>query len=321
VRAEATRSTAVAWFEPLMNRPFVKHALDGPSELALRLHQLPWQQGLRWALEGGHAFRQQPLALMSLLTMMLLIAMLLGAVPILGGLVSFAMVPMLSLVYMVAVAQRERGVVSGEPTHPMLALSTLARRGGARWKTLATLCAAYTLAALAVMTLAMSVSDGAFDRLAALQGSPLSKAMETELMRVAMSAGFRQWMTTLLVGFAALSLLFWHAAALIWWGNQGVRRALVFSLVALWRNAGAYLTYGVVMSVVGIVIVTLVALLTRVFLITTLAGTFVTVVTVALLVWFYASQWASFCDTFGVREALGEPLARADGDARDATNG
>ena len=41
-----------------------------------------------------------------------------------------------------------------------------------------------------------------------------------------------------------LSLPFWHAPALVHWGDQGVGKALFFSTMACWRNIGAFTVYG-----------------------------------------------------------------------------
>ena len=41
-----------------------------------------------------------------------------------------------------------------------------------------------------------------------------------------------------------LSVPFWHAPALIYWGGQGLAQALFSSTIACWRNRGAFLLYG-----------------------------------------------------------------------------
>ncbi len=40
-----------------------------------------------------------------------------------------------------------------------------------------------------------------------------------------------------------LSLPFWHAPALVYWGEPGVGKALFFSTMACWRNKGAFSIY------------------------------------------------------------------------------
>ena len=47
------------------------------------------------------------------------------------------------------------------------------------------------------------------------------------------------------LGLAALlSLPFWHAPALVWWGGQGFAQSLFSSSVACWRTRNALVLYG-----------------------------------------------------------------------------
>ena len=47
------------------------------------------------------------------------------------------------------------------------------------------------------------------------------------------------------IGLAGLlSVPFWHAPALVYWGAQGWAKSLFFSTVAIWRNKGAFAVYG-----------------------------------------------------------------------------
>ena len=48
----------------------------------------------------------------------------------------------------------------------------------------------------------------------------------------------KAWLGTL------LSVVFWHAPALVHWGGQGVAQALFSSTVAVWRSKGAFFVYG-----------------------------------------------------------------------------
>lgn len=56
-----------------------------------------------------------------------------------------------------------------------------------------------------------------------------------------------------LVLFMPLSLLFWHAPALVHWGGVPVGKSLFFSVVACWRNWAAFLGYGLAWSLVVLV--------------------------------------------------------------------
>jgi len=46
-----------------------------------------------------------------------------------------------------------------------------------------------------------------------------------------------------LVLLALLSVPFWHAPALVFWGRQGWAKSLFFSTMAIWRNRGAFAVY------------------------------------------------------------------------------
>jgi len=50
------------------------------------------------------------------------------------------------------------------------------------------------------------------------------------------------WLSLFL--YVPLSLLFWHAPGLVHWHNVAPVKALFFSIVACWRNFGAFAVYG-----------------------------------------------------------------------------
>jgi hypothetical protein len=288
-----------------MNASSSPSTLEGPSRLNLRLNNLPWHHGLQWARDGARAFREQPLALMSLYTMIVFIYLVLAILPLLGQFLWLAMTPLVSLVFMIAVAQRERGLVTGVPTHPMMAVTTLIRQGGQRWKALGALCLAYALLLALVGLVALQLGDGWVDKAMDLLQKPRSSANMAEIRAIRDSSDFMLSLTVMGLGTTLVTLLFWHAAALIWWGHPSVPRALTFSVMALLRNVGAYGTYMVVTFGAAMILMTVVMFGASALGLTSMAGTLVTLVAVALLVWFYSTQWATFCDTFGVREAAG----------------
>ena len=47
-----------------------------------------------------------------------------------------------------------------------------------------------------------------------------------------------------------LSVPFWHAPALVHWGGQPAAKALFFSLMACWRNRGAFFVYALTWAAV-----------------------------------------------------------------------
>ena len=58
------------------------------------------------------------------------------------------------------------------------------------------------------------------------------------------AADFQMAMWAFLAVYLPLSLLFWHAPALVHWHGVPPVKSLFFSIVACWRNMGAFTLYG-----------------------------------------------------------------------------
>lgn len=110
-----------------------------------------------------------------------------------------------------------------------------------------------------------------------------------------------------LVLFMPLSLLFWHAPALIHWGGVPVAKALFFSAVACWRNFGAFIGYGLTWSAV---VLAFGAITTMLFVFIGQPQLVPLAVMPAALMFstvFYASLYFTFVDSFSPpTEALEE---------------
>ena len=72
-----------------------------------------------------------------------------------------------------------------------------------------------------------------------MQGQPAQAEIDALLSEPGVATGL------LLAGVlgTALSVVFWHAPALVHWGGQGVAQALFSSTLAVWRCKGAFFTY------------------------------------------------------------------------------
>ena len=98
---------------------------------------------------------------------------------------------------------------------------------------------------------------------------------------------------------ALLSVPFWHAPALVFWGGQGLMQALFSSTLAIWRARSAFTLYTLGWSALVMaasIIVTLLVVLTgsRQWL-----GWVSMPMGLALSAAFYVSLWFSFADCFG----------------------
>ena len=275
--------------------------------MALRLLPVAPRQGWQWIRQAFALWRRRPLAFVGLFAFFLMVVLLLMAlVPVLGGLLGMALLPMLSLGFMIA----SRSALAGGPVHALQLVAGLRhpvpRQRRAQWL----LCGLYALAAMAAVTLADWVDGGQFEALwkllaeagnaAANASKPATAAqIEAVLSDPRLAQG-------LLVRFglpALLSVPFWHAPALIHWGGQGVVQAMFTSTLALWRTRAAFAVYllgwaGLMLGAALLVVVLGLLTGSRQAL-----GVLTMPIGLLFSAVFYVSLWFSFVDTFGEPEA------------------
>lgn len=213
--------------------------------MALSLKTVPPLQGARWVRDGFRLFGRHPLAFSSLFAGFLLAMLVSSLVPLVGPLVLLAAVPLLSLGFMVAA----ESALHGGPIHVGQFFSPL-RTDPARRRALLALCGLYAVAAVLIMIVADAVDDGAFERLQRLlaQGGR-SKEVEALLAQ----PGFQWAMGLRALLITLLSVLFWHAPALVHWGGQGAAQSLFSSTLAVWRCKGAFCVYSLTWT--GLIVV------------------------------------------------------------------
>ena len=271
--------------------------------MGLRLHPVAPRQGWRWVRQGFALFWRRPLAFSGLFMFFLFNALLLAAlVPYLGGPLGMALLPMLSLGFMIAA----RSTLAGGPVHVLQLFEGLRHPDRAQRRAQWLLCAAYGLGSTLILLLAHLVDGGTFEALQrALSGGEErdAKALVALLNDPRLAQG-------MLVRFGLAGLLsvpFWHAPALVHWGGQGAVQALFSSTVALWRTRGALAVYLVgwaaLMLATALVLMLLQAAAgdSRLLAVATLP------VGLVFSAAFYASLWAGFADTFGAADAPRSP--------------
>jgi hypothetical protein len=185
--------------------------------------------------DGFRLFAKHPLPFSLMFVVFMAAAVLSSAVPLVGGFVLLCAVPALGLGFMVA----SESALKGGPIHPgqyIVPFRTDARRR----RDQITLCLSFGLATLLIMAIADFFDGGSFAR---LQNLMAEEAPQPEIDAVMMDPQFQ---TGVLVRFglaALLSLPFWHAPALVHWGQQSAAQALFSSTLAIWRNKGAFAAY------------------------------------------------------------------------------
>ncbi len=201
----------------------------------MKLNIVPARTGLLWVKLGMQAFFKQPIALGGLFFMMMAAISLIAALPLVGSLLGLALMPMGTLGLLLATQQAHSG------TFPKPAVLVAGFRGDRqRMRALLALGLLYAVGILLIMGATWLVDDGKFARMYLVDG-PLSKdLMQDPSLQTAARLAFALYIP--------LSLLFWHAPALVHWYGLSVAKALFFSLIACVRNLWAYALFALVWS-------------------------------------------------------------------------
>jgi len=196
----------------------------------MKLQIVPAKQGLVWVKQGIRTFWRQPLAFTGLFFLFMAWVSVLSMVPFLGAALALLVVPAATLGLMVATEQ----AASGKFPMPTVMLVAF-RAGQQRLKAMMVLGGLYALSFLAVMAISALVDGGGFAKVY-LANAPITPEVVNDTdFQTAM------WLTTIM--YVPLSMLFWHAPALVHWHGVPPVKSLFFSAIACWRNLGAFALY------------------------------------------------------------------------------
>jgi hypothetical protein len=213
----------------------------------MKLNIVPARTGIQWVKLGIKTFGKQPLALTGLFFMYTAAFSILLLIPVVGFVLALGIVPAATLGLMAATKEAEKG------RFPMpTVLISAFRAGKQRLRAMLVLGLLYAGACFLVMTLLPLLVD-----VPQQQTPATTEAMLTPQFQMVMLVG------TLL--YLPISLMFWHAPALVHWHGVSPIKSLFFSTVACLRNTRAFLMYG--LAWVGVVfaaalVITLIATLT-----------------------------------------------------------
>jgi len=203
----------------------------------MRLLQAAPGEGIVWIRRALQVFLSQPFALAGLFSLCALVAFALSWIPVIGGALLPILAPAASLLFMIAT----RRAVAGDRPVPG-AVTTLLAAGRPRLIELLKLGLAYFAASVIAMLIFTVIDGGAsaawMDTVSTAASSPAPAAPPLPDARMLFSSVLR------LLLLALLSVPFWHAPALVFWGGQGWAKSLFFSTLAIWRNKGAFAVYG-----------------------------------------------------------------------------
>lgn len=256
----------------------------------MKLNIVPARTGILWVKLGIQTFFKQPLALAGLFFMFMAIMSVATLIPFIGGALALALLPAATLGLMAATQEATKG------NFPMPSiLITAFRAGRQRLRAMLVLGALYAAGFLLVMGISALFDGGQFAKLYLVGGNISSDMILAPDFQIAM------WVAMSL--YLPLSLLFWHAPALVHWHGVPPLKSLFFSIVACFRNFGAFTVFGLVWAAVfvstGLAFTLLAALLGSPELVS------IAMMPVALLMatMFFTSIYFTFRDSFVLPEA------------------
>ncbi|NVO06854.1 MAG: hypothetical protein HXX19_13395, partial [Rhodoferax sp.] len=174
-----------------------------------------------------------PLALSGLFFMFMAVMSVLTLVPVLGNVLALALLPGATLGLMAATEETTKGKFP----LPTVLLSAF-RAGRAQLRAMLVLGLLYAAGFLLVLGISATVDGGKFAHLYLIGGT-----MTTESV---MEPDFQAAVMLAMALYIPLSLLFWHAPALVHWHGIAPVKSLFFSVVACLRNFWAFTVYSLV---------------------------------------------------------------------------
>lgn len=257
----------------------------------MKLGIVPARQGVVWVRMGMRTFLRQPLALAGLFFLFMGLMSVLTLIPVLGNLLALVLLPSATLGFMAATRQAAQGIF------PMPAVLLSAFRAGRdHARAMLTLGVIYAVAFLLVLAVTALADGGQFARLYLVGGSLNADVVQNPEFELALVIG--------LALYLPLSLMFWHAPALVHWRGVPPVQSLFFSMVACIRNFWALTVYSLTWLAAFMAMGIVVAVIAGVSGSAELVGTLMLPLAMILAAMFFTSIYFTFQDSF--EEATGE---------------
>lgn len=189
---------------------------------------LPIHAGWFWIQQGYRICRSQPLAMFFWSMTLGLLISFSYLIPLFGQIALIIATPSLTFITLSACRRIDVGEVMqlGMWTRPLRDRDVRRR-----------------LMALGLAYLGCCLAGGLLATLPFLGN--LTAALEGQVDELALLHAMRAPMLAFALLYILISMLFWHAPALIGWHAVPMKRALFYSMVACWRNKWAFLLYGI----------------------------------------------------------------------------
>ncbi len=257
----------------------------------MKLGIVPARQGVVWVRKGVRTFFRQPLALLGLFFLFMGVMSVLTLVPLLGNVLALILLPSATLGFMAATREASQGVF---PMPTVLLSAFRAGRDNAR--AMLTLGAIYAVAFLLVLSITALADGGQFARMYLVGGTLNADVLQNPEFELALLIG--------LALYLPLSLMFWHAPALVHWRGVHPAQSLFFSMVACIRNFWALTVYCLTWLAAFMVMGIVVAVIASISGSAELVGTLMFPLAMVMAAMFFTSIYFTFLDSF--EEATGE---------------
>ena len=251
----------------------------------MKLNIVPARTGSTWVKLGIRTFFKQPLALAGLFFMFMAVMTVASQVPVIGFVLAMTLLPAATLGLMAAT----REAAQGRFPMPVILLAAF-RAGRQQARAMLVLGALYTLGFLIAIGASWLVDGGDFARMY-LGG-------KTPTREMLLATEFQAAMWVFIGLHLPLSLLFWHAPALVHWHGVPPLKSLFFSGVACLRNFWAFAFFGLMWLAVLLLVVVCISTVAGLLGNPSLAGDLLFPAMLLLASMFFTSLYFTFRDSF-----------------------
>ncbi|MDT7516094.1 BPSS1780 family membrane protein [Rhodoferax mekongensis] len=251
----------------------------------MKLQIVPARQGVVWFQQGVRTFMKQPLAFTGLFFMFMAAISLLSMLPVVGTPIALALLPAATLGLMAATEIADKG----QFPMPQVLIAGF-RAGKERLQSMVVLGVLYAVGFILLMGISATIDGGQFARVY-LMGGELSP-------EVVLQGDFQTAALVAMALYLPLSLLFWHAPALVHWHGITPVKSLFFSGVACLRNFWAFTVFGMVWMAAFLGVATGVAIVVSVLGNVELINAILFPVGLAMAAMFFTSFYFTYRDCF-----------------------
>jgi hypothetical protein len=251
----------------------------------MKLQIVPARQGVVWFQQGVRTFMKQPLAFTGLFFMFMAAISLLSLLPVIGTPIALALLPAATLGLMAATEIADKG----QFPMPQVLIAGF-RAGKERLQSMVVLGVLYAVGFILLMGISATIDGGQFARVYLLGGELTPE--------VVLQGDFQTAALVAMVLYLPLSLLFWHAPALVHWHGISPVKSLFFSAVACLRNFWAFTVFGMVWMAAFLGVATGVAIMVSLLGNVELINAILFPVGLAMAAMFFTSFYFTYRDCF-----------------------